>query len=330
LYSFAKEGAKLTDNLNINLEEIAKDCYLFENGDSSVVISKIDTLKSQYNEDELVSIYNYMLSKSQNPDVLMHLIRCCDEYRKSSTLEYLVDILLLKNVYGVDDELKEKFLNVRIMCAKAIGNQKNTTVVTSLLYCLNNKNENYRVRLACADALGRIGDKYAVAPLIQVIKDDGEKSVYLKEGATVALGLLGDSRALDPLVSIIEAKQGIMDKFSFLKERAIEALNKMGVGGNDRVFKALKSSLSDESAQVRIEAIEALMDSENPQAFEIIKNVIDNDSDEEVKKNALIALYNISDRKILNEVISSSKYSQTLKETALDIINEYESENEDD
>lgn len=320
----------MTDNININLEEIAKSCNIFENAYNDDIIANIDSLKTKYNEDELVSIYNYMLSKSQNPDVLMYLIRCCDEYRNPSTLEYLVDILLLKNVSGVDEELKEKFLNVRIMCAKAIGNQKNTSVVTSLLYCLNNKNENYRVRLACADALGRIGDRYAVAPLIDVIKDDDEKSVYLKEGATVALGLLGDSRALDPLVSIIEAKQGIMDKFSFLKERAIEALNKMGFGGNDRVFKALKSSLSDESSQVRIEAIEALMDSENPQAFDIIKDVLEKDSDEEVKKNALIALYNISDRTILDEVISSSKYSDSLKTTAVDIINEYESEDEDD
>lgn len=320
----------MTDNVNINLEEIAKSCNIFENDYNDDIIAEIDSLKTKYNEDELVSIYNYMLSKSQNPDVLMYLIRCCDECRNPSTLEYLVDILLLKNVSGVDEELKEKFLNVRIMSAKAIGNQKNTSVVTSLLYCLNNKNENYRVRLACADALGRIGDKYAVAPLIDVIKDEDEKSVYLKEGATVALGLLGDSRALDPLVSIIEAKQGIMDKFSFLKERAIEALNKMGFGGNDRVFKALKSSLSDESSQVRIEAIEALMDSEHPHSYEIIKNVLETDSDEEVKKNALIALYNMSDRTILDEVISSSKYSDALKMTAVDIINEYESEDEDD
>ena len=320
----------MTDNININLEEIAKSCNIFESDYDDKIIAKIDSLKTKYGEDELVSIYNYMLSKSQNPDVLMHLIRCCDEYRYPSTLEYLVDILLLKNVSGVDEELKEKFLNVRIMCAKAIGNQKNTSVVTSLLYCLNNKNENYRVRLACADALGRIGDRYAVAPLIEVIKDEDEKSVYLKEGATVALGLLGDSRALDPLVSIIEAKQGIMDKFSFLKERAIEALNKMGFGGDDRVFKALKSSLSDESSQVRIEAIEALMDSEHPQAFDIIKNVLETDSDEEVKKNALIALYNMSDRSVLDEVLASPKYSEALKTTAFDIINEYESEDKDD
>lgn len=329
MYAKSCEGIKLSGHYDLDFEAIAKSCNLYSNC-SEDVISKIESIKSRYNQDELVSIYNYMLSQSQNPEVLMYLIRCCDEYRNPSTLEYLADVLLLKNFIGADENLKEKFLNVRIMCAKAMGNYKNTSVVTSLLYCLNNKNENYRVRLACADALGRIGDKYAVVPLIEVVKDEEEKSVYLREGAACALGLIGDTRAIDPLVSILEAKQGIMDKFSFLKERAIEALGRMGIGENDKAFKAIRSSLADESPQVRIEAIEALMDSEHSESYDIIKNVLDNDSDEEVKKNALIALYNLSDRSILDEVISSSKYSDKLKMSAVEIINEYESEDVND
>ncbi len=194
------------------------------------------------------------------------------------------------------------------------------------MYCLNNKNENYRVRLACADALGRIGDRFAVAPLIDVVNDEDEKSVYLRESAVSALGLLGDSRAIDPLVSILETKQGIMNKFSFLKERAIEALIKVGFLDNERVFRALKTSLSDESTQVRINAIEALMDSEHPKAFETIKHVLYEDSDVEVKKNAMIALYNMSDRSILDEVIGSPDFPDDLKVEAVSIIEEYEEE----
>ena len=329
MYSESCEGTKLVRHNNLDFEAIARSCNL-DNDDYEDIISKIELLKTEYDEHEIVSIYNYMLSQSQNPEVLMYLIRCCDEYRNPSTLECLANILLLKNFVCNDKNLKEKFLNVRVMSAKAIGNQKDTSYVSSLLCCLNNKNENYRVRLACADALGRIGDKYAVAPLIEVVKDEDEKSVYLREGAAFALGLIGDTRAIDPLVSILEAKQGIMDKFSFLKERAIEALNRMGIGGNDKAFKAIKASLSDESPQVRIEAIEALMDSEHPLSYDIIKNVLDNDTDEEVKKNALIALYNLSDRSILDEVISSSKYSDKLKMSAVEIISEYEGENEND
>ena len=259
----------------------------------------------------------------------MHLIRCLDMYRDSSSLEFLVDILLLKNANSAEPEIREKYVNVRVMCAKAIANQKNTDVVSSLLYCLNNKDENYRVRLACADALGRIGDRFAVAPLIDVVTDEDEKSVYLRESAVSALGLLGDSRAIDPLVSILETKKGIMDKFSFLKERAIEALSKMGFHDNERVFKALKNSLMDESSQVRINAIEALMDSEHPKAYETIKECLENDTNVEVRKNAMIALYNISDRSILDEVINSPDYPDLLKMEAVAIIEEYENDDED-
>ena len=314
----------MSGGTDIDLKLIAQNCGLFTGLDNRTVISNIDKLRNTYQKKDLISIYNYMLIHAVEPEVIMHLIRCVDIYRDKSSLEYLVDILLVKNASNTDEETKEKYNNVRVMCAKAIANQKNTDVVSSLLYCLNNKDENYRVRLACADALGRIGDRFAVAPLIEVVKDENEKSVYLRESAVSALGLLGDSRAIDPLVSILETKQGIMDKFSFLKERAIEALIKVGLCDNERVFRALKNSLSDESPQVRINAIEALMDSEHPKAFEIIKKCFENDKDEEVKKNAMIALYNMTDRSILDEVIKSENYPDSLKMEAVSIIDEYE------
>lgn len=310
--------------INSDLESIARECGIFDGGDVDITISNIDELEKKYPEKQLIEIYNYMLSKSSNPDIIMYLIRCVDKYRDSSSLEYLVDILLLKAASHSDSDIKEKYINVRVMCAKAIANQKNTNVVSALLYCLNNKDENYRVRLACADALGQIGNRYAVAPLIEVAKDENEKSTYLRESAVKALGILGDKRAIEPLVSILETKQGIIDKFTFLKERVIEALSKMGLGDNERVFRALKSSLCDESSQVRINAIEAIMESEHPRAFEVIKDILENDEDIEVKKNALVALYNLSDRNILDEVINSKNYPDELKVEAVAIIEEYE------
>lgn len=324
LYYANNRGQIVSSNTDLNLEQIAKDCGLFSAAASDVVISNIEKLSAEFCKQDLISVYNYMLIHAKDSDVIMHLIRCADKYRDPSSLEFLVDVLLLKNGSNLDTETKEKYNNVRVMCAKAIANQKNTSIVSSLLYCLNNKNENYRVRLACADALGKLGDRFAVEPLIDVVKDEEEKSIYLRESAVSALGLLGDERALDPLVSILEAKQGIMDKFSFLKERAIEALIKVGFCNNERVFRALKNSLSDESTQVRINAIEALMDSEHPKAYDTIKYVLENDSDFEVKKNAMIALYNMSDRSILDEVINSPNYPDDLKVEAVNIIDEYE------
>lgn len=310
----------------LDLEAIAKECNLFE-GETEEVIRDINALDETYERDNLVLIYNYFLTVCKNPDVLMAIIRCSDRFRDKSSLSPLLDILLLK--IGDDGINKEKFVNVRVMCAKAIANIKDTSAVTPLLYSLNNKHENYKVRFACADALGRIGDKYAVAPLIDVVKDEDERSVYLRESAASALGMLGDTRAVEPLVSILETKQGIIDKFTFLKERVIEALGKMKLEKNQRVFNALKTSLMDESPQIRINAIEALMECDFEDAYDAIKECL-SDKDDEVKKNALIALYNMVGRKILDEVIKEPSYSDVLKIEAVSILDEYEIDENDE
>lgn len=308
----------------LDFDAIANSCNLFDETDVNAVINNIVAFDEKYSKEDLVEIYNYILAVSKNPDILMHVIRLADRFRFKSTLNVLIDLLLIRNETD-NVSLNEKYVNVRSMCAKAIANYKDTEAVTPLLYCLNNKDEHYRVRLACADALGKIGDKYAVAPLIEVVKDEDEKSVYLRESAASALGLIGDLRAVEPLVSILETKQGLMNKFTFLKERVIEALTKLRLDDNDRVFNALKSSLEDESAQVRINAIEALMESNHPRAVDAIKTRLD-DGDEEVRKNALIALYNIEGRDILDEVISLPIYVDSLKQEAKFMIEEYEND----
>lgn len=298
----------------LDLNAITADCKVLDDLASDIVIQNIDGLEKQYDDNDLVLIYNHFLTICKNQDVLIYLIRCVDKHRQKSSINLVVDILLNR----------DNSVNLRSMCAKAIANFKDTDAVTPLLYCLNNKNEHYQLRLACADALGRVGDKYAVAPLINIVQDEDEKSVYVRESAAVALGMLGDLRAIDPLVSILETKKGFIDKFTFLKERVIEVLGKFNFN-NDRIFKALEHSLTDESACIRINAIEALMDSEDERAYDLIKGMLE-DLDDEVKKNALIALYNMSGRDILYEVIEDKKYCDFLREEAKNMIEEYEIE----
>lgn len=301
----------------LDLEIITAECKIDDDIEPNVVVASIDDLENEYDEEELVVIYNHFLTQSKNQDVLIYLVRCVDKYRKKTSLGLIVDLLL--------DH--DNSINLRSMAAKAIANFKDTDAVTPLLYCLNNKDEHYKVRLACADALGRIGDKYAVAPLIEVVQDEDEKSIYVRESAAAALGMLGDYRAIDPLLSILESKKGFIDKFTFLKEKAIEVLGKFNFS-SERVFKALAHSLTDESAQIRINAIEALMDSDDDRAYGLIKEMLD-DLDEEVRKNALIALYNMSGKSILEEVIEDKKYSESVKQEAKDLLEEYENDDED-
>lgn len=284
-----------------------------------VVIKNIAELEQKYDEDEIISLYEYILANVRNAEILSGIIRLADAHKDKLILSKLLDIMLLKNI---DTEDSDDFINARALCAKAIANYKDTSTVGTLLYCLNNKEENYKIRLACADALGRIGDKYAVDSLIGVVQDEEEKSVYVKESATFALGLLGDASAIDPLIAIMEAKQGLLGKFSFLKERIVEALGKLNIN-NRKVLKVLKNALMDSSPMVRINSIEALMNSEYDEAPELIRTAL-KDDDEEVRKNALIALYNLIGRDILDEVISLPCYDDVLKEEAKGLIEEYE------
>jgi len=298
----------------LDLNAIVTECGVLDDIGLDVLAKNLDRLETHHSEDELVVIYNHFITLCRNQDFLIYLVRCVDKYREKSSLALILELLLDRN----------NSTNLRSMCAKVVANFKDTSAVTTLLYCLNDKHEHYKVRLACADSLGKVGDKYAVTPLINIIQDEEEKSVYVRESAAVALGMLGDLRAIDPLVSILESKKGFLDKFTFLKERIIEVLGKFDFS-SERIFKALAHSLTDESACVRINAIEALMDSNDNRAYDLIKEMLD-DLDEEVKKNALIALYNMVGREILDEILEDKKYCNFLKDEAKNMIDEYEEE----
>ena len=316
---------KIVESNLTDYKAILEDCGL---GRLPVqaVIKNIAKLEEFYDSGCITDLYNYCLTNLTDAELIIQIIKFSDFHRANSTLEILLNFLQ-KKADGLSDTEYENLVNIKSVSAKAISNYKDYSTVTVLLSCLNNKHENYKVRLACADALGRIGDKYAVKPLIDVLEDEDEKSIYLKESATSALAMLGDIAAIEPLVNILESKQGFLDKFTFLKEKIVEALGKLNVN-NKKVMSALKHSLMDSSPMVRINAIEAIMNSGDESAPELIRPCLQDDNDE-VKKNALVALYNLCGRDILDEVIDLPIYSKNLKEEAQTIIDEYE-EGEDE
>ena len=85
-------------NIELNLNNLVQTSGISANTlNSQEVIANIDSLAENYSSSDLVKIYNYFLVNSEEPDVIMHLIRNLDMYRDSSSLEYLVEVLLLKN-----------------------------------------------------------------------------------------------------------------------------------------------------------------------------------------------------------------------------------------
>ena len=282
-------------------------------------VSLFDDIERKFNKSELCFLFNHILSKKHDFNLLNETIRRINKYRFFQNLNSLIDFILIQNP---DND----FANLKVLAIKTISSYKNKSAVPALLFCLNDKNSNYKIRLAAAEALGKIGDKNAYESLINVVCDEKEKSTYVKESAVAALGMLGDNRALDVFDSILNTKQMFMDKFLFLKEKIIEAMFKFDVVKDKKALDILKKTLSDVSPKIRISAIEALMNLDSDESYDLIYDCLKFDSDIEVKKNALVALYNLSDRKILDEVLNGD-FSDELKLYAGDLIKVYEDDN---
>jgi len=278
-----------------------------------------DKISKNYSAEEIIKLNNYILLNKTEEKLIDYTIRFINSKKIKENLPDLIDFII--------KPLEEKKSNLKVIAIKTISNFKDTTAVSALLFCLNNKNSNYKIKLASAEALGKIGDKNAFESLKGVINDEEEKSVYVKESAVTALGMLGDDRALDVFDSIINTKQMFLEKFSYLKEKIIEAMSKFDISKDNKAFEILKKSLLDNSPNVRISAIETIMNSDIEGSYELIYDRLKFDDNLEVKKNALVALYNISDVRVLNEVIEGD-FENELKLYAKEIKEEYEESNQ--
>lgn len=275
-----------------NIDEILKE---FENCNTSFA-SQLEIIldKKRVDNYKAVQILDRLLEREDKPDVLLLLVKKLGSYRCEIPTKNLVDILLNKN--GADTST-DIYLKLRCMISTLLGNIKDQNTVVPMLYVLNNKDENYKLRLNIAESLGRLGNKYAVAPLIDIVTDEEERSIYVRESAAKALGMLGDIQAIEPFVKILESKNGIIDKFTFLKEKVIEAIAALGNKNSEcvaerRTVKALISALVDESPAIRLGAIDALSEVDNEEVLELIKERI-YDEEEEVARGAIDALYNM-------------------------------------
>ena len=311
-----------------NLTELANACYIGTTNSRESKMQAIKLLENQYSDEQLTLAYIHFFNLETDFEIQKYLIKLIDKIKHPKSFDFFINILMMKNDIQHRFPSAEKLVQIRVLATKALANLKNNEAVSLLLYCMNSKDENYKIKLACAEALGKIGDKFAVTPLINVISDDEEKSVYVKESAVKALGMIGDERAVDTFVNILETKRGLIDKFTYLKERVIESLSKLNTKPSDKVIKALKTSLMDASPQVRIGAIAALMEFDHPESEELIKTKLF-DEEPEVIENAVVALYNLKGADILFEIINGVSYPDTAKEKANEILREYENDEDD-
>jgi len=299
--------------------EMADKFLIGKEESSDIVIGNLKKIKD-FDRKEAVDLLNYFAGIESNPNTLLYIVKELEKYKDNNSIPVLIEIL---TAFRGEDQ----FLKVRCTTANALGNFKDENAIVPLMYIMNDREENYRLRLGAAEALGKLGNGQAVMPLIKILSDDEEKSVYLKESATKALGMLGDERAVEPLISVLDIQQDIIDKFTFLREKAVEALGKLNFKKDKRV-KALKKVLYDKSPHVRASAIEALCETEDEGVVELIAPML-YDENESVAKTAIFALYNIEGREYLMDLLMREDLPTTCRLEIEEILEE-DNDDEDD
>ncbi len=128
----------------------------------------------------------------------------------------------------------------RAWACQILGDLGNPRAVPILLGCLSDINDQVRAR--AASALGRLGDRRAVADLIRMMLSDPVP--YVRIQVVRALGAIGDPRALHDLIDALK------DGEWWVRIRVVEALEHLGEQAIEPLFLALE----DRDKEVRARA----------------------------------------------------------------------------
>lgn len=153
---------------------------------------------------------------------------------------------LLKEIRNDQDS---DIIKEAVLALGKIGDSKS---FKSLLLLLRDKDTNPQVRIKTIEALGFMGRKEAVEPLVTLLatllKDDDK---YTRQTIVKALAQINDDLAIPALISVLQK-----DNYEYARSDAAKAL---GNTSNRGAIPALLQSLNDSDSSVRRESRAALV-----------------------------------------------------------------------
>ncbi|MFW5904110.1 MAG: HEAT repeat domain-containing protein [Candidatus Saliniplasma sp.] len=156
-------------------------------------------------------------------------------------------ILELKEAGDIDglvELLKSGDIKEREESAKALGLLGEKMALGPLLRSLDDEEETVRSNVILA--IGHIDSKRGVEPLVECLK---EESWVIRHDAAIALGHIGDERAVEDLGKLLEKEEEIE-----IRQKAVESLGEIG---GDRAFDILMNHIDD--IEIEEEVIDAVV-----------------------------------------------------------------------
>ncbi|WP_026630617.1 DUF7133 domain-containing protein [Dyadobacter alkalitolerans] len=153
--------------------------------------------------------------------------------------------------------LKDSDEEISVQAAKVLGDAKIAEAGPMLIPMLSSKNP--RMQFFGAQALGRIADKQAVAPLLAMIKTNNDQDVYLRHAAVLALSRIGE---VEPIVALSSSPEKSLRTAAVLVLRRLRS-EKVSVFLQDKdeyiVTEAARAINDDLSIPASLPALAALL-----------------------------------------------------------------------
>lgn len=211
------------------------------------------------------------------------------------------------NLLNTAKDWKNASTDLRITCVDLMGEIKYQKSVVDLVSFLNEKSP--RMRYVSATALGNIGDKSAVGPLIETLLKDTDWEV--RKFTAQALGKLKDKKATEPLSNVL-----LNDSSEYVRLECIKALDEIqDKSCTPSIIKALK----DKAPFVRAYSAELLGNWQIKEATGDIQDLLDHDRAYTVRASSAYALGKLKDRTTLPSLVNAlSDEYQEVRARALD------------
>ena len=194
--------------------------------------------------------------------------------------------------------LKDSDEEITAQAAKVLGDAKIAEAGPLLIPMLASKNP--RVQFFGAQALGRIKDKTAVQPLLEMIKTNDDKDVYLRHAAVFALTRIGE---IEPIASLANSPE------KSLRIAAVLVLRRLA---SDKV----SLFLQDKDEYIVTEAARAINDDYSiPAALPALAATLKNQrfTSEPLLRRAINASLRVGGETELNNLIAFAKRNDTEK-----------------
>jgi aminopeptidase N len=260
------------------------------------------TLTGSYAWDDKTSTAKLSLKQTQNGDKIAEVFRLPLDVdfvlEDGSTHSVRVEMTEREQTFYVPLASKPRFLRVDVQVLKTLELEQPPEMLRAALA----EDENGLGRIEAARALGKKGDKDAIAALGKAVREDGFWAVQAE--AAKALGTIRSNAAMDELLASAsvehpKARRAVFRALGeFREERAADALLKVVNEG-------------DASYYAEAFATAALGKTRSPRAFEALTRSLTKESQNDViRASAFQGFGDLRDERGVDVLIEWSKYGR--------------------